>query len=43
MRILLRESDVNDPELRNSDKKILSLIHTKVFDNLYGDHSTWDE
>ena len=43
MRILLRESDVNDPELSNSDKKILSLIHTKVFDNLYGDHTTWDE
>jgi len=42
MRILLQESDVNDPELSNSDKKILSLLHTKVFDDLYGDHTTWD-
>jgi len=43
MRILLRESDINDPELSNSDKKILSLLHNKVFNEIYGDHTTWDD
>ena len=37
MRILLRESDINDPELSNSDKKILSLLHNKVFNKIYGE------
>jgi len=43
MRILLRESDINDPELSNSDKKILSLLHNKVFNKIYGDNNTWDD
>ena len=43
MRILLRESDINDPELSNSDKKILSLLHNKVFNKIYGDNTSWGD
>ena len=35
MRILLHESDINDPELSNSDKKILTLLHTKALPKVY--------
>ena len=35
MRILLHESDINDAELSNSDKKILNLLHTKALPKVY--------